>query len=94
MDYEDENGQLVHIPVSEILGEKKMADGSIRFKFIGGPCHDYVLRVYPPYDSVVFPPGDVYDLSPPMNLKRSKKWVYVYNQVESRNLKENRDEVD
>lgn len=86
--YEDENGQLVHIPVSEVQGEKKMSDGSIRFKFIGGPIHDKIIRVYPPYDQVVFPPGDVYDLSPPLNLKRSKKWVYVYNQEQSHMLKD------
>lgn len=82
--YEDETGTIVYVPVSEIAGEKKMQDGSVRFKFIGGPCHDLIYRVYPPYDTIRLPPCHVYDLHPPHNIKKSKKWVYVYNAQESR----------
>jgi len=81
--YEDAAGTIVYVPVSEIVGEKKMKDGSTRFKLIGGPYHDNILRVYPPYDSIKFPNGLVYDLHPPFNLKKSKKWAYVYNAQES-----------
>jgi hypothetical protein len=82
--YEDETGTIIYVPVSEIAGEKKMGDGSTRFKLLGGPLHDMVYRVYPPYDTIRFPTGDVYDLHPPHNLKKSKKWMYVYNTLESR----------
>lgn len=81
--YEDETGTIVYVPVSEIAGEKTMSDGSTRFKFIGGPYHDNIFRIYPPYDTVRFPSGYVYDLHPPLNLKKSKKWAYVYNAQES-----------
>lgn len=78
MIYEDGDGNIVHVPVEEIVGEKKMQDGSMRFKFIGGPFHDMVFRVYPPYDRVVWEDGTTYEIHPPLNLKRSKKWCYVH----------------
>lgn len=81
--YEDETGTIVYVPVSEIVGEKKMRDGSTRFKLIGGPQHDLIYRVYPPYDEIRFPNGQVYELHPPMNLKRSKKWVYIHSPEKS-----------
>lgn len=78
MIYENNDGDLVDLPVSEIKGEKTLQDGSTRFKFIGGPFHDMIFRVYPPYETVMWPDGTTYDLSPPLNLKRSKKWCYVH----------------
>lgn len=78
MIYEDSNGDIVEIPVKEIRGEKTMQDGSTRFKFIGGPYHDMIFRVYPPYDVIRWPNGVTYEIHPPLNLKKSSKWVYVY----------------
>jgi hypothetical protein len=78
MIYEDERGELVDIPVKEIQGEKTLQDGSTRFKFIGGPYHDLIFRVYPPYDVIRWPDGTTYEIHPPLNLKKSSKWVYVY----------------
>lgn len=80
-----DNGEdIIHLPVKEVSGEKTLADGSTRFKFIGGPYHDMVFRVYPPYDVIVWPDGTTYEIHPPLNLKRSSKWVYVYNAIESK----------
>lgn len=78
MIYEDSNGDIINIPVSEVQGEKTLSDGSTRFKFIGGPYHDMIFRVYPPYDTVTWADGTSYELTPPLNLKRSKKWTYVH----------------
>lgn len=81
----DRDGEeLINIPVDEIKGEKTMSDGSTRFKFIGGPYHDMVFRVYAPFDVVTFPNGVTYELNPPLNLKKSSKWVYVYDAPTSR----------
>lgn len=79
MIYEDERGELVDIPVNQITGEKTLQDGSTRFKFLGGPYHDMIFRVYPPYDVIHWPDGTTYEIHPPLNLKKSSKWVYVYN---------------
>jgi len=74
----DTGDEIVDIPVKEINGEKTLKDGSTRFRFIGGPYHDMIFRVYPPYDTVVWEDGTRYDLHPPLNLKKSSKWCYVY----------------
>lgn len=80
-----DNGEdIINIPVSEIQGEKAMSDGSTRFKFIGGPFHGMVFRVYAPFDTVRWPNGVTYDIMPPLNLAKSKKWTYVFNPEESR----------
>lgn len=62
------------------IGHKPLADGSVRFKLVGGPYHDMVLRLYGPWDRLVFRMRGhhVYDLAPPVS-KRSNKWVYVHN---------------
>jgi len=78
MIYDNGDGDIVHIPVKEIQGEKTLTDGSTRFKFLGGPYHDMIFRVYPPYDTVRWADGTTYDINPPLNLKRSPKWSYVH----------------
>jgi len=83
MIYENKEGDIVELPVSEVKGEKTLQDGSTRFKFVGGPFHDMVFRVYPPYEVLRWNEGYVYKIHPPLNLKRSSKWVYVYDAVES-----------
>lgn len=83
MRYEDRDGEIVEVPLGEVLGEKKNVDGSLRFKLLGGPYHDMQIRSYYPHDEVVFPSGDVYELTPPFNLKRSKKWKFVHNMERS-----------
>lgn len=77
--YEDVDGNIVHVPIEEIQGIKTMADGSTRFKFIGGPYHDMVFRIYRPYDEVVWPDGTTYRIHPPLNLRKSKQWTFVHD---------------
>lgn len=76
--YEDRDGEIVYVPLDDIKGEKTNTDGSITFKCLGGPMHDLKLRVYAPWDEVRFPSGDVYELTPPLNMKRSNKWKFVH----------------
>lgn len=76
--YEDRDGEIVYVPIDQIEGVKTMVDGSTRFKFIGGPYHDCVFRVYPPYDTVKWPDGTTYEIHPPLNLAKTKKWSYVH----------------
>lgn len=75
----DVDGQLVEIP--DVTGIKTMADGSIRFKLFGGPYHDNVVRVHPPFERIVFEHPtqgpQTYKLSPPVKVKG--KWVYIYD---------------
>lgn len=78
--------EIIEVPWANIEGIKQMADGSWRFKLIGGPYHDMVMRVYPPCDRIVFPPrntnegaGVVYEIHPP--IKTRGKWVYAHNPV-------------
>lgn len=77
--YEDRDGEFVYVPFDEIQGEKKNPDNSIRFKLLGGPHHDKQVRMYPPYDVMWFPDGSTYELTPPLNMKKSKKWKLVHN---------------
>ena len=64
---------------TEVQGVKKMAVGSVRFKLVGGPYHDSVVRLWPPWDYLKFPShtDGRYELHPP--LKQKGKWVYVWN---------------
>lgn len=78
--YEDRDGEFMYIPFDDIQGEtKKKADGSIQFKMLGGPYHDQKIRVFAPYDEVRFPCGATYELHPPLNMKKSNKWKFVFN---------------
>jgi hypothetical protein len=57
------------------------ADQSMRFKCIGGPLHEVIVRVWPPYDLLEFHhQGDTikYTLSPP--LRKNGMWVYVHEE--------------
>lgn len=78
-----ENGdEIIEVPWADIVGDQKMADGSWRFKLVGGPMHDTKVRIYPPCDRIVFPSifhgPQVYEISPPVR-KGSTKWVYIHN---------------
>lgn len=89
----DSGDDIVELDVNEVKGESTLQDGSTRFKFLGGPFHDMVFRVWPPYDTIVWPDGTTYDIHPPHNLKKSSKWMYVYNAIDSeRKKQEIRDE--
>ena len=77
--YEARDDDIIYVPFDDVQGEKKNVDGSMRFKLLGGKYHDMVLRVYPPYDTMWFPDGETYELTPPVNMKKSKKWKYVFN---------------
>lgn len=72
--------EIIEVPWADIVGDQKMADGSWRFKLVGGPYHDTKVRIYPPCDRIVFPgnPPQVYEISPPVR-KGGTKWVYVHN---------------
>jgi hypothetical protein len=37
-----------------------------------------IFRVYPPYDMIRWPDGTTYQIHPPLNMKKSKKWVYTH----------------
>jgi hypothetical protein len=82
----DDGDDLVEIPWANVEGTKQMADGSWRFKLLGGIYHDNIVRVYPPCDRIVFPPRNnmneppqVYEISPPT--RRGGKWTYNHNPV-------------
>ena len=74
-----ENGdEVIEVNWHQIKGVKQMADGSWRFKTIGGPCHDWTIRVYPPCDRIVFNDKDVYVLRPPV--RKGGNWAYVHDE--------------
>lgn len=77
--FENPETQTIEFRVSDVKGIRTMKDGSTRFKFLGGPYHDMVFRVYPPYDTMWSPSGITYELHPPFNLNRSDKWCFVHN---------------
>lgn len=72
----------------EIKGKDKRADGSMRFKCIGGPLHDVFVRVPYPYDTLRFPGNDgvevVYELTAPLKSARSKQHVFIHNDTPER----------
>lgn len=82
--YVDNGRDIVLVTHDEITSEKSHGDNSRSFKLIGGPLHDCVFRVYPPFDAIVFDgtkgfrPGKPcrYEIHPPLNPKG--KWVYVH----------------
>lgn len=76
--YEDRDGEFVYIPFDDVQGEKKNVDGSLTFKLLGGKYHDMKVRMYAPYDVMWFPCGTTYELTPPLNMKKSKKWKLVH----------------
>jgi hypothetical protein len=78
----DNGEKIVDIPDVKVEGEKSLKDGSTRFKLIGGPYHDMMVRHYPPYGAIKFPhptEGDLwYELTPGFGKNRTR-WAYVYN---------------
>ena len=77
--FENPETKEITFTLEDVKGIKAMKDGSVRFKFLGGPYHNMVFRVYPPYDTVVWPNGLAYELTPPPNFKKSDRWVYVHS---------------
>ena len=77
--YVDRDGEFVYVPFDDVQGEKKNVDGSISFKLLGGKYHDMKVRMYAPYDVMWFPDGSTYELTPPLNMKKSKKFKLVHN---------------
>jgi hypothetical protein len=72
------------VPSSQHAADKQSA----RFKMIGGPYHGQMLRVYAPFDAVVFPSGDTYSLCPPA--KKDGKWAYAHDpELSARNSEQN-----
>jgi hypothetical protein len=80
MPYQDRGEEGVHyVPFKDVKGISTATDGSTRFKLVGGPMHNYTMRVYPPYDTFWFQDGTTYELSPPLNPRKTDKWCYVSN---------------
>ena len=77
--YVDRGDDIVYVPFDDVQGEKKNVDGSLTFKLLGGPYHGMEIRMYAPYDVMWFPCGSTYELTPPLNVKKSKKWKLVNN---------------
>lgn len=78
--YIDLGDGIVEVPWANVEGKQKMADGSWRFKMVGGPYHDMTVRVFPPCDRIVFPRNSgpvVYEINPP--IRQGGKWVYIHN---------------
>ncbi len=81
----DDNGdELVEISSSRVVGKSTATDGGIRFALVGGPWHGQMIRVYDPFERVVFKTEmgivHVYQVHPPMSAKA--KWTYVYNPMD------------
>lgn len=60
----------------------KSGDGYAYFNLVGGPHHGMRVRMYTPFDELVFHEPDVtYELHAPLG--QSDEWVYVANQTVS-----------
>ncbi len=78
--YIDLGDGIVEVPWANVEGKQKMADGSWRFKLVGGQYHDMTVRVFPPCDRIVFDTNNgplVYEITPPV--RKGGKWVYIHN---------------
>lgn len=74
--------------VEELPPGQRTADfGGARFKLIGGPYHDQKVRMYAPWEDLVFEDGTRYVLSPPA--RKGGHWVYVHDPVSAQ-----KDETD
>ena len=62
-------------------GQRTADPGGARFKLIGGPYHDKMVRMYAPFEELVFPDGSRYVLGPP--IRKNGHWVYVHEPLVS-----------
>lgn len=46
------------------------------FKLVGGPHHGNTVRMYAPWDELVYEDGSVYEVSPPLGA--SQMWIYIH----------------
>lgn len=58
-------------------GQRTADPGGARFKLIGGPHHDKMVRLYAPWDDLVFSDGSRYTLGPPA--RKNGHFVYVFD---------------
>ncbi len=64
-------------PVHKTTGNGKLVGGSALFKLVGGKYNDMEIRVFAPWEPVVFPNGDTYVYSDePVSLK-SNRHVFI-----------------
>lgn len=63
--------------ITKKRSSERELEGSARFKLVGGPYHDMTVRLYAPFDDLVFPSGETYQLHPPVS-QRTDRWVYVH----------------
>ena len=66
--------QLKALPTTN---SPRTADGSAKFKLVGGKYHDIEIRAYAPWQPIVFPNGDRYVYHPHPVGNRSKRHVYM-----------------
>ena len=64
-----------------IPDKQKKGDDSARFQLVGGPFHGLTMRMFAPWDDIVFQDerlGEVrYELHPPVG--KTGEWVYIHN---------------
>lgn len=70
--------------------KQRKKDNSAHFKLVGGPYHDLVVRLYAPWEELVFPNGAHYELHPPIG-NRSARWVYIHTPEVSGEKEESHD---
>lgn len=63
--------------MSSIPTKQHKGSNAAHFKLVGGPYHDNTVRLYAPWDDLVFPDGTTYQLHPPVS-KRTDRWVYIH----------------
>ena len=68
---EQKKRDLERVPAKQIKDKT-----AAKFKLVGGPYHNSVVRVYAPWDSLNFD-GDWYDIHPPLG--NSDEYVYIHN---------------
>ena len=66
--------QLSKLPSTN---KPRPADGSAKFKLVGGKYHDIEIRAYAPWEPILFPNGDRYVYNPEPVGNRSKRHVYM-----------------
>lgn len=71
----DEKRTKILNQLHRLADNKPLKDESIRFKLMGGPYHGMTVRLYGPWDELVWPDGTRYTLHEPLS---GKKWIYIH----------------
>lgn len=60
-------------------GQRTADFGGARFRLVGGPFHDQMVRMYAPWEELVFGDGSRYTMGPP--IRKNGHFVYVYDPI-------------